>query len=204
METASYSKPAEGNHLLFPKHDFMSASDQFNNESSPIPSNTPVTYTAPALTERIYMHSQHLMRFLTSEYGISFQDSEDVMSRVYLKILNFDDEYSITFQNARQELSWIYRVIIRESMDLKRMREFFEIPEDFESQSSEAHLEGHIDLLDVEVLIDQLPEDLAGPLVEFLGGYSQQEVAEKFDISTAATKSRIHRAREFLRENSQL
>jgi RNA polymerase sigma-70 factor (ECF subfamily) len=120
------------------------------------------------------------------------------------------------FRGDAAPFTWLYRIAVNEALQRARRRRLETQPLEEElldvleyqhgaslsrprapDQVAEEH-EARAFLLD---RVRRLPIDLRAPLVlRDIEGCSNQEVADILDLSVAATKSRIHRARMKLRE----
>ena|SRR6059036_1772739 len=120
------------------------------------------------------------------------------------------------FRGDAAAFTWLYRIAVNEALQRARRRRLDTQPLDEEvldhqqraaasrprpDQVAEEH-ETQAFLLD---RVRQLPIDFRAPLVlRDIEGWSNQEVADILDLSLAATKSRIHRARMKLREELEV
>ena len=117
------------------------------------------------------------------------------------------------FRGDAAAFTWLYRIAVNEALQRARRRRLETRPLEDDvldyqhgatgsrprppHQLAEEH-ETQMFLLD---RVRQLPIDLRAPLVlRDIEGWSNQEVAEILELSLAAAKSRIHRARMKLRE----
>jgi RNA polymerase sigma-70 factor (ECF subfamily) len=143
-------------------------------------------------------------------------DAEDVLQEVFLKIYSKIH----TFEGRSQLSSWIYRIAVNaayqkiardkrsryvslddvlptmgaaEAMSAQLTADWSERPDEV-LLTDEARRE-------MQQAIEELPADYRVVFVlKDLEGLSNQEIADILDLSLAAVKSRLHRARLFLRK----
>ncbi len=162
-------------------------------------------------------------RYDNKIYGLALKitrnnnDAEEVLQEVFLTILKKLD----TFREESKFSTWLYRIAANESyMRLRVEKKKFENENslrDYASYDDSGVLKGvqlkdWSDIPDEALLnregveiIEKALSDLPGPsrIVFYLRdieGFSNKEVAEILSISITAVKSRIHRARLFLRD----
>jgi len=122
--------------------------------------------------------------------------AEDVTQEVLLKL----HKSCCSGKEISNLNSWLYQIAHNTSLDiLKKETKNREIIQIEENQNSSILLEELSSSL--EPLIDFLPEKYAIPLkMSDLEGIPQKEIAHKLGLGLSATKSRIQRAREQLKE----
>src|ERR671931_673291 len=120
------------------------------------------------------------------------------------------------FRGDAQPFTWLYRIAVNEALQRARRKHLETQPLDdgtlevLESQHGPAGsrplppdeaAEGHELQLFLLERVRELPPDFRAALVlRDIEGWSNQQVADILDLSLAATKSRIHRARMRLRQ----
>jgi len=139
-------------------------------------------------------------------YGIVFRilqredASEEVLQSVFLKIWNsidlFDDKKATIF-------TWMAQIARNTAIDRKRLKSFemFSKTETIDGTKIHDKIDTNNSEIDLETLIKNMPEKLK-LLVEkmFLEGYTQQEIAEEFDLPLGTVKTRLREAIRLLRE----
>lgn len=123
--------------------------------------------------------------------------TDDILQEVLVKVYNFCQSKS----GIRNLRSWLFQIARNSIVDHYRSNKKFtdqELPEMAEENENEAYK----DALDfIQPILGFLPEAYATPLkLADIDGLKQSEIAEKLNLSLSATKSRIQRARELLRE----
>jgi RNA polymerase sigma-70 factor (ECF subfamily) len=134
------------------------------------------------------------------------EDAEDVVQEVFSKIYLYADRF-VSIEGASFK-SWGYRILLNTAFTryqkVKRDRgaiadldpEFYESLADTTTRQFEKF---EVSDLIVSALA-KLPEQMAHILrLQFLEGKSHQEIAEEEGISVGAVKTRVHRAKESLR-----
>lgn len=144
------------------------------------------------------------------------QDAEDVLQETFIKafrhLKNFDGRSSLS--------TWLYRIATNEALMMLRKRKnvSISIDEPFESQENEAPLEEPRQIVDwccmpeeelmsseahayMDQAVDQLSPSLRAVFVlRDIEGLSTEETSAVLNLSEAAVKTRLSRARMRLRE----
>jgi RNA polymerase sigma-70 factor (ECF subfamily) len=124
------------------------------------------------------------------------------------------------FRGDAAAFTWLYRIAVNEALQRARRRRLDTQPLDEEvldlldyqqrpaasrPRPPDQVAEEHETLAFLLDRVRRLPIDFRAPLVlRDIEGWSNQEVADILDLSLAATKSRIHRARMKLREELEV
>ncbi len=137
------------------------------------------------------------------------EEAADVVEEALIRIR----EAAPGFRGERGLKTWTLRIVTNLCRDQLRRRRFLAGPPEVHDPIAEAGLrvepvEGWDERLDsarrlaaLERAIERLPrEQREAVLLRDRLGLSYEEVAETLGLSLAATKSRLHRAREALRE----
>lgn len=164
--------------------------------------------------------SELLNRYQSRIYRLAYgilrnpQDAEEVIQEVFLRLFQKLD----SFKGESSFASWLYRVAINTTyMKMREKRGADMLPletlgkyleEQVEKRgSAEWSSRPDDELLTEEALrlisaaIEQLPDDFKTVLIlRDVDGLSTEEVGRLLDLSPAAVKSRLHRARLFLRK----
>jgi RNA polymerase sigma-70 factor (ECF subfamily) len=151
-------------------------------------------------------HNQRLYRVARGIIGDD-PEAEDVVQSTYLHAFVHLSE----FRGDARLSTWLTRIAINEALArLRRKRVATAALDDVESTEPLAAdaAEGPADVAESRELrmflasrVRALPFEYRAPLVlRDLAGLSNQEVADVLDLSVAAAKSRIHRARLQVRE----
>jgi RNA polymerase sigma-70 factor (ECF subfamily) len=145
-------------------------------------------------------------------YGIALRvtgspsDAEEVMQEAFLQAFR---SWS-TYRGEAAPTTWLYRIAVNAALMRVRAQRpvalLSEQPEalevaDWSADVTEAVLRGELQQ-QIEDGITRLPEDLRVTLVlRDVEGLSTSETAAALEISEAAVKSRLHRARSLLRRH---
>jgi RNA polymerase sigma-70 factor (ECF subfamily) len=131
-------------------------------------------------------------------------DAEEVMQEAFLQAFR---SWS-TFRGQSAPTTWLYRIAVNAALTRVRSRRDVELlserdagPEvaDWTADAAQAVLRGEL-REQIEAGITRLPEDLRVALIfRDVEGLSTAETSAALDISEAAVKSRLHRARALLR-----
>ena len=135
------------------------------------------------------------------QYIKDFHYAEDVMITGFTKAFKSIE----AFDSERSFGAWLHKIMVNESISFLRKQTFqwtdttedlLLIDEHFTEYDSENS--------DIQYYIDQLP---AGYKAVFLlyavEGFKHHEIAELLNISEGASKSQLHKAREFLKNKLQ-
>lgn len=146
------------------------------------------------------------IRALLSRFLPDDRDIDEAAQDTFVKAWRHLDR----FRGDASPFTWLYRIAVNEALQRARRRRLdTQILDDERADVLDARrpVPPDVAVEDREVeafLADrlrELPLDFRAPLVlRDLEGWSNREVAEMLDLSVAATKSRIHRARMKLRE----
>jgi RNA polymerase sigma-70 factor, ECF subfamily len=144
-------------------------------------------------------------------YGIALRvtgspsDAEEVMQEAFLQAFR---SWS-TYRGEAAPTTWLYRIAVNAALMRVRARRQVELlseqPEsldvvDWSADAEQAVLRGELQQ-QVEAGLVRLPEDLRVTLIlRDVEGLSTSETAGTLEITEAAVKSRLHRARALLRQ----
>ncbi len=151
---------------------------------------------------RIYLYYQSsVFAFLSRSVGRG-PHVEDLAQEVFLRVLRALPQ----FEKRDSKIStWIFQIAVRLVQDQKKKphRAFVMLTDDiFDERGNPEHSCARRRLLTrVERLVEELPREqrMALVLTEF-HGRSHAEVAVIMNVSQATVKTRIHRAKTFLRQ----
>jgi RNA polymerase sigma-70 factor (ECF subfamily) len=136
-------------------------------------------------------------------YGVlrNPHDAEEVVQEVFLRV------HRAGIRDVLDLPAWLARIAFRLAVDRRRRPQSEELG-DFDRASEEPDAEAvsiHRQRMQrVQKLIAALPEDLRHPLVlSALQELNSRQIAEVLNISEAAVRGRIFRARQLLKEKLQ-
>ena len=125
------------------------------------------------------------------------EDANDILQDVLLKVYNF----CITKSGVSNVRSWLFQIAHNTIVDRVRKNRLItgedlpEIPDEFETSAYPEAAEY------ILPMINLLPVQYALPLrLSDIEGLKQAEIAEKLNLGLSATKSRIQRARQMLKD----
>jgi len=167
----------------------------------------------PAAFEELVSRYQDKVWRLARGITRSDADAEDVLQNVFLTVYNKLD----TFEGRSSFSSWLYRIAANASYMKLRVRKSDRAyaPEDIEPLVERSDDERYPDWANgpeeklasreavgiINEAIEKLPEEYRAVLVlRDVEEFSNQEVADMLGLSIPAVKSRLHRARLFLRK----
>ncbi|MBN1637373.1 MAG: sigma-70 family RNA polymerase sigma factor [Ignavibacteriales bacterium] len=152
-----------------------------------------------AFTKLVYRHREKVKNliYLTLSDAEYIDDiSQDVFINVYHKVKEFRFESKFT--------TWLYRITINKCRDYLRKKKvrsiFSSIGENEEQIKGKSQIEDFDKMKILRQAIEKLPDKLKTPLLlRDIEGYSYNEICEQLHLEIGTIKSRIFRAREFLR-----
>jgi RNA polymerase sigma-70 factor (ECF subfamily) len=117
--------------------------------------------------------------------------AEDLMQEVFVRAINAKSAP----QGGAERVYWLYRIATNIAIDhLRRGRRIHWLPLRIDTASSKEATPGEAD--QVREALRLIPPEQAVTLVLRTQGYSRQEIAKMLQLSEAAVKSRLFRARE--------
>lgn len=153
--------------------------------------------------EIAYSKYADMLYRLAFSYMTHREDAEDIVQDVFTKYmcgfhLPMDEEH---------EKAWFVRVTINQCHDALRSRSYRnhssleEMVEVGADESIEDSIENRMEDSSLQELLKLLPEKYRGVVIlHYLEGYSVEEVAKIMGISVSATKMRLKRSRDFLKQ----
>jgi len=161
-----------------------------------------------AFEELVSRYSSRVFR-LAMHYTRNTEDAEEVKQEVFLTVFRKIEQ----FQGKSSFSTWLYRVAVNTSlMRLRSGGKAELIPIDdindrvsLETDEEEPEIDAAIvteeSLARIEKAIEPLPHDFKTVVIlRDIEGFSNEETAEIMDLTVPAVKSRLHRARSYLRE----
>jgi RNA polymerase sigma-70 factor (ECF subfamily) len=143
-----------------------------------------------------------VMRFamwLARDRGVA----EDVVQETMIRAWRAQAE----LKDARAARAWLFTIARREHARLYERKRLptvdladYVLDEAHELSRADAGLDD-ADLLDLQQVIERLPDEYREPLVmQVLGGFTTQEIASELNLSQQAVLTRLFRARNRLRD----
>ena len=148
--------------------------------------------TNESICRLVETYSDMLLRLASSRLP-NVMDAEDAVQEVFLSLVR----RGATFENEDHERAWLVRATLHRAADIRRRKRNAEIPLD-EAPEIGVSDETGPELLDA---VRALPEKYAA--VIFLFYYedcSLRECARLLGVSERAAGTRLHRARQLLKE----
>lgn len=150
----------------------------------------------PCVTKAWLAHESELRGYLAHRVG-NRHLTEDLLQDVFVKAMRQGKEFC-NLDNAR---AWLFQVARNALVDHQRLhRETIELPDDIPHVTEHADPVVALSACVGRVLSELAPEDR--DIIEQcdLNGMKQQDYAKAHDLSLAATKSRLLRARQRMRD----
>jgi RNA polymerase sigma-70 factor (ECF subfamily) len=146
------------------------------------------------------MYSQDLFN-VAYGYTRNVQDAEDIVQNVFIKLL----QYEYSFRTNNDEKYWLIRVTINESINFVKSshKKKIVLDEDIVRSTSDKTKE-NIDKDNIRFFIEQLPEKYKVVLILFyFENMKTVEISILLDISEAAVRKRLERARDILKKKME-
>ncbi|MDC6354561.1 MULTISPECIES: RNA polymerase sigma factor [Robiginitalea] len=146
----------------------------------------------------LYEHWSPKMLAVCRRYVRDLQHAEDVMIEGFVKVF----ENLATYRHEGSFEGWMRRIMVRQSIDFLRKRQFLVLQEELPEPASKPDRESDfLELRQIYELIDALPEGYRTVFVLYVvEGYKHPEIAELLDISESTSKSQLYKARKLLQE----
>jgi RNA polymerase sigma-70 factor (ECF subfamily) len=126
--------------------------------------------------------------------------AENVMQDVFLRVWQNIESYN---PSKGRFLTWVVNIARNASIDVIRSKDYRKNQQTEEIEPNAAHHrsdEIDVDNIGVKEIIEKLPPKYSTLInLIYFEGYTQQEVAEKFDMPLGTVKSRIRKAFSELR-----
>ena len=147
---------------------------------------------------QLYEQLAPKMLAVCRRYIRDLQYAEDVMIEGFVKVFKNLGQ----FRGEGSFEGWVRRIMIRESIDFLRRKQFVVLNDtlpDFEEPNHE--ISDFLQVRQIEALIDALPEGYRMVFVLYaVEGYKHKEIAAMLDISESTSKSQLFKARKMLQE----
>ena len=125
--------------------------------------------------------------------------AEEVIQETYLRAWKSLD----SLRDAKAAKAWLFTIFRREhARQFERKRHQMTDVEDLDNAAvSGREFDDSVESFQLRRALEKLDEDYREPLVmQVLGGYTCEEIAEMLDISPSAVMTRLFRARKKMRE----
>lgn len=130
-------------------------------------------------------------------YIKDLQEAEDVMLSAFFKAF----QKLKSFHNDGNFEGWLRRIMVNECLSYHRKKKFHFVTDEIEeiSSSSENNITENYDVVELQLLIDELPKGYKMVFVLYaIEGYKHQEIAGMLQISESTSKSQLFKARKLL------
>ena len=152
-----------------------------------------------AAQRMLYSRYAPKMLSVCRQYIKDLQFAEDTLVNGFVKVFR----HLAGFKHEGSFEGWIRRIMIRESISFLRKRQFVVYDDEvFERGQHQVCIpENDLDIDDIQLLIDQLPDGYRTVFLLFIvEGYKHQEIAKILKISESTSKTQLFRARKILQE----
>lgn len=149
---------------------------------------------------QLYNYSFEKLLSIASRYTTDSSAAKDVLHGAYLKIF---ENIKIFRGDESLVMPWMSRIVINEALQLKRKNKRLEYFDNLEGycQTVSGTAESDLALAEVMVTVDEMPEDLKTIFIlREIDNYSHREIAGLLDISESHSRTRLTRAKVYLRK----
>jgi RNA polymerase sigma factor (sigma-70 family) len=128
--------------------------------------------------------------------------AEEVLQDIFLKIWDRFDNYD---ESKGRLFTWMVNVARNQAIDRTRSREVSKKQktgslDTFVNEVKTSFVEQNVDAIGVKELLKSLPEEQSFVVDKlYLGGYTQSELSEEFNIPLGTVKTRLRLAMQHLR-----
>lgn len=159
-----------------------------------------IRMTEEQFEQKYSLYSQDLFN-IAYGYTRCVQDAEDIVQNVFIKLL----QNNKIFNTINDEKYWLIRVTINESINFVKSshKKKIVLDEDIVRSTSDKTKE-NIDKDNIRFFIEQLPEKYKVVLILFyFENMKTVEISNLLDISEAAVRKRLERARDILKKKME-
>lgn len=159
-----------------------------------------IRMTEEQFEQKYQLYSQDLFN-VAYGYTRSVQDSEDIVQNVFIKLLQYEKD----FKSSNDEKYWLIRVTINESINFVKSshKKKIVLSEEIVHSTSDQPKENN-DKDIIRFFVDKLPEKYKIVVVLFyFENMKTVEISNLLEISEAAVRKRLERAREILRKKME-
>lgn len=154
----------------------------------------------PAFSQLVQRHRERVWRICYRLLG-NDHDAQDAAQEVFVRLfVNLSK-----FEGRSRFTTWLHGIALRTSLSLRRSRTRRRLRETKASEAQPDAMDARSATAcplspEVRELLDELSEeDRAMVILKYAEGYTFEELAEMFEMTTSACKMRVSRARERLR-----
>ena len=159
-----------------------------------------IRMTEEQFEQKYLLYSQNLFN-VAYGYTRNVQDSEDVVQNVFIKFIQYDYD----FKTENDEKYWLIRVTINESINFVKSsyKKKTVYSDEIVNSTSEQTKENTSKEI-LQFYVDKLPEKYKVVVVLFYyENLKTIEISKLLDISEAAVRKRLERAREILKKKME-
>jgi RNA polymerase sigma-70 factor, ECF subfamily len=147
---------------------------------------------------QLWLEHKQLLRSYIRKRVADEEDAKDIQEEVLMKVYTFCASKS----GVRNLNSWLYQIAHNTIVDYyMRKNKLVALGEEMDIEDVETNTVPAEAANFIIPLIQLLPKEYAGPLLlSDIEGIKQQDIAARLNLGLSATKSRIQRGREKLRD----
>ncbi len=161
----------------------------------------PIKMTEEQFEQKYHLYAQDLFN-VAYGYARSVQDAEDIVQNVFIKFIQTNNK----FKTENDEKYWLIRVTINESINfVKSSYKKKIVLNDEIVQSTSDQTKENNDKEELLFFIENLPEKYKIVIILFYyENMKTHEISNILDISEAAVRKRLERARDILRNKMEV
>lgn len=147
--------------------------------------------------KELFDRNSRKMLSVCRTYVSDLHFAEDCMLRGFVKVFKNIDSY----KSEGSFEGWIRRIMVNECLDFIKQNKSMVYLDELEAKEENTDFEEDISELNVQDLLDKLPESYRAVFNLFvLEDYSHKEIAALLSISESVSKTQLLRAKNKLRE----
>jgi RNA polymerase sigma-70 factor, ECF subfamily len=146
----------------------------------------------------LWMEHKDALRSFILKRVQNKEDTDDILQDVLLKVYNF----CMSKSGVGNVRSWLFQIAHNTIVDRTRKKPFVSASEELPEVTDEIQNDAYREAVEyILPMIGLLPKEYAIPLrMSDIEGLKQSAIAEQLNLGLSATKSRIQRARQMLKE----
>lgn len=155
----------------------------------------------PTLAELVESYYDSLFRYAARLSG-SASDAEDLTQQAFLTAQRKLDQ----LREPEHARAWLFTIVRNTFLkQIRRSSVASQLPLDAVSEPISAETDSPVDSEDLQLILNELPEEFRVPLVLFyFREFSYREIAAQLDVPIGTVMSRLSRAREHVRRRLQV
>ena len=142
---------------------------------------------------------QRIVYALAYQHAFDKQEAEDIAQEAFLRA--YRDLR--TLRKSDSFTQWLCRITLNVTREKNRARRPFVSLDSLPEMAAKSDPQEEAEIARLMVMVSDLPEEYRVPLtMRYIEGMSYRDIAEALHIEESSARSRVHRARAMLREQT--